>query len=107
VGGFGFFSAPELRPWIELSDSASEYLGIAERNYRSGKILSLTGAAAVGLALGAAISNRSGSVAGLGVGLAVSSRHSASETTEGIIETLIGGGVGAFLGWQIGRSAGR
>ena len=183
VGGFGFFSAPELRPWIELSDSASEYLRVVEQNYSSGKILNLTGALAVGVGvvlgrgtwktdashvasvglvlsgyaaliagdrrvrrswnavqssmwwynaaladtleasehgrrpvlndLRPAISRHGarnglviGSLAGLGGGLAVSSRHPASETTEGIIETLIGGGVGALLGWQIGRRSG-
>ena len=45
------------------------------------------------------------SVTGSGAGFAVGSRHPASETTEGIVETLMGGRLEALLGWRIGRGS--
>ena len=36
VASYGFFAAPRLRPLIELSDSASYYVGIVEENHTSG-----------------------------------------------------------------------
>jgi hypothetical protein len=178
VGSFGFFSPPQLRPWIEVSDSASAYLRLAEASYTSGQVLSLVGMVTViagvvvsstwhddagragalaaqlggftalaiggrrvgrardavqtaiwwynGALAGSPVAPRTGprptvqelrlpasahggrnglilgSLAGLGVGLAVSARHPASETTQGVLETLGIGAVGAFIGWRIG-----
>jgi len=43
ITSFGFLSAPDLRPWIEVSDSATHYVGIIERDYVSGEALLLSG----------------------------------------------------------------
>lgn len=43
AGSFGFFAAPQLRPLVELSDSASHYFAIVEENHRSGRIMSFAG----------------------------------------------------------------
>lgn len=43
VTSFGFLSAPKLRPWIEVSDSAASYALIVEHDYVSGQALTLSG----------------------------------------------------------------
>jgi len=43
-----------------------------------------------------------GSALGLAAGLAISSRHPASETAQGLGETLVVGALGGLVGWRIG-----
>jgi hypothetical protein len=44
VASLGRFQPPRLRPLAEVSDSVSFYLDLVERNYTSGRVLSLVGA---------------------------------------------------------------
>jgi hypothetical protein len=43
ITSFGFLSGPQLRPWMEVSDSASYYVDLVGSNYVSGKTMSLVG----------------------------------------------------------------
>lgn len=43
IASFGLLSAPELRPWIEVSDSARHYVERLEGNYVSGQVAGLSG----------------------------------------------------------------
>lgn len=43
VGSFGMFDSPDLRPLIELSDSAAYHFAVVERNYASGSFMSFFG----------------------------------------------------------------
>jgi hypothetical protein len=51
IASFGFLSAPDLRSWIEVSDSATHYVDIIERDYVSGEALLLSGTLLAGLGL--------------------------------------------------------
>lgn len=46
VAGFGFFSAPDLRELMSVSDSATHYLDVLESNYGSGMLMGTLGFAA-------------------------------------------------------------
>lgn len=46
VGRYGYFSSPDMRPLIEVSDSAAYYFSIVENNYKPGQIMALVGSVA-------------------------------------------------------------
>jgi len=43
IGELGFLSIPTLRPWIEVSDSASYYYRVVEDHYVSGQVAGMAG----------------------------------------------------------------
>lgn len=71
ITSFGFLSGPQLRPWMEVSDSASYYVDLVGRNYVSGQAMSLVGTLMwVGGVLAVEALDRDGQrAAGLGVSL--------------------------------------
>lgn len=43
IASFGLFSAARLRPWIQVSDSATDYTEIIEHDYVSGEVPTRSG----------------------------------------------------------------
>lgn len=82
VGSFGFLSAPQLRPWVATSDSASHYLRIVEENYVTGGVLTFSGVILSALGIIAAGGWEGSDKEWIGVGAAVT----------GLSLSIIGGG---------------